>query len=463
MPGNAKLVSGSIRRHLWEQTAPMLLGVASIVSVGIVDAYFVGQLGPAPLAAISFVFPVTLALTSLGVGVLVGINSVVARALGAGDSDLAACRAVQGVALAGLFGLATAVLLYLLQDPIFALMGAKGELPALIEAYMFPFACGFPFLLMSMGANGVLRAQGLASDSAIILGTMATANWLLDPLLIAGWGPAPALGIAGAAYASAISFVLAGAVGLYLAGRSALGLHPSMLGRTDWKPGVLAIAKIGGPAALSNSINPVGLSILTALLANFGDATVAAFGVAGRIQTFAVVPLLAMSSAIGAIVGQNWGAGQPDRSRLALREASLASVIYGLAIAALLVAFRDQAAGIFSDEPSVIAQIGNYLKIAAWGFAGYGIVIVTNGALNAVDRATTAMVVSIVRVAAVMIPAALIGRALAGETGIYAAELAANLIGAALSYFIGLRALSDRASPPAKSGGAQQADPAPTA
>ncbi|MGB7405077.1 MAG: MATE family efflux transporter [Pacificimonas sp.] len=446
-PDDAKLTRGSIRRHLWEQSAPMLLGIASITSVGIVDAYFVGNLGPDPLAAISFVFPVTLALTSLGVGVLVGINSVVSRALGSGDRTLAKCRAVQGFVFAAACGVAAGALLYFGQSPLFRLMGVSETLKPLVDAYMKPYALGFPFLLASMGANGTLRAQGLAGKSAIILGTMAAANWILDPILIAGWGPTPAFGIAGAAYASAISFILAAIVGLWLSARSPLGLAWSHLGDSDMASGAKALAKVGGPAALSNAINPIGLSVLTAFLAGFGDAAVAAFGVAGRLQSFAVVPLLALSSAIGAIVGQNWGAGQPDRSRLALHESSLFSVGYGLVIAALLVTFREQAAGLFSDDDAVIQEIGDYLKIAAWGFAGYGVVIVTNGALNAVDRATTAMTVSAIRVLAIMVPAAWIGSRVAAETGIFAAELIANLAGAVISYIVGLKSLRDDACP----------------
>ncbi len=409
MSEHAKLTRGPIRRHLIAQTAPMLLGIASIMSVGIIDAYFVGQLGPDPLAAISFVFPVTVVLSSLGVGVLVGINSVVSRALGAGDRGVAERRAVQGIVLALGFGLLVGLTLYAVQGPLFRLMGATGKLGPLIDAYMQPYAMGLPLLLVSMGANATLRAQGAASRSAIILGTMAAANWVLDPVLIAGWGPFPSYGIAGAAYASVGSYALAMLVGLWLSWRSDLGLHPQRLGEGDWGTGIGALTRVGGPAALSNSINPVGLTVLTGMLAGYGNDAVAAFGVAGRLQSLAVVPLLAMSSSIGGIVGQNWGAGKPDRARLALHEATLFSLVYGGGIAALLVLFRQEAAAVFTDDPGVIGLIGTYLMIAAWGFCGYGALIVTNGALNAVDKAPTATMVSGLRVLGIMIPVAWIG------------------------------------------------------
>ena len=89
----AKLTRGSIRGHLVSQTMPMIFGVAAIMSVGLIDAYFIGQLGAKELAAVSFIFPITIALSSLGVGVMVGINSVIARALGEGDPARAERRA----------------------------------------------------------------------------------------------------------------------------------------------------------------------------------------------------------------------------------------------------------------------------------------------------------------------------------------------------------------------------------
>ena len=99
------------------------------------------------------------------------------------------------------------------------------------------------------------------------------------------------------------------------------------------------ILKVAGPAAFSNAINPIGLAVLTAVLASQGEAAVAGFGAAGRLQSFAVVPLLALSGSIGAIVGQNWGAGRYDRARRAMAEAGLFCLAYGLAIAVVLFAF----------------------------------------------------------------------------------------------------------------------------
>ena len=435
----AKLARGSIAGHLWTQSAPMMLGIAALMSVGIIDAYFVGQIGAPELAAISFIFPITVALSSLGVGVMVGINSVLSRALGRGDDDMAEQRAVAGVVLAVITGVGIGLALYAIKYPLFRLMNAQDDVLPLIDAYMTPFALGFPVLIASQGLNGVLRAQGAAVRSSSILWVIAVSNWILDPLLIAGWGPFPAYGVAGAAYASVGAFFLSGVMGLILVQTSELRLHIDRFRWREWKVAARELVSVGGPAALSNSVNPMGLSILTAFLATYGQDQVAGFGAAGRLQSFAVVPLLALSSSIGSIVGQNWGAERYDRAWRALKYAFLFSLVYGLLTAALLVAFREPLGGLFTKDAAVLDAIGQYLSIAAWGYAGYGMLIVANGALNAIGRAPIATAMSFARVFLVMVPVAWIGRNMlnGGTAWIYSGELSANLVGGAAAFAIG--------------------------
>jgi Na+-driven multidrug efflux pump len=191
-----------------------------------------------------------------------------------------------------------------------------------------------------------------------------------------------------------------------------------------------AIIKVGLPAAFSNAINPLGLSILTARVALEGEAAVAGFGAAGRLQSFVIVPLLALSGAIGAIVGQNWGAGRYDRAREAALWAAGFCIVWGLLVAGAMMAAGRSFAGVFTDDPAVIAEFARYLQIAACGYAGFGLLIVGNGIMNAVDKASLALLQSVLRVFCVMLPTALILQPAMGSSAIYTAELAANLFGA---------------------------------
>ena len=425
----AKLTRGSIRGHLVSQTLPTIIGVAAIMSIGLVDSYYIGQLGSDQLAAIAFVFPIAMAMGSLGVGVMVGINSIVARALGEGDQDKAARRANLGFAVAIAFGIVAGLLIFALIDPLFALLQAPENLRPIIATYMRPFALGFPLQLAIMGINGMLRGQGEARKTSYVAITYAAGNWILDPILITGAFGFSGFGIVGAAYASLLGWGMGIVMGLVLIRRTALPLNPRLLLEGNLREPMTAMMRTAAPAAFSNSINPIGLSVLTALIASHGPEAIAGFGAAGRVQSFALVPLLALSGSIGAIVGQNWGANRKDRSREAILYAGIFCIAYGLVTACVLAFGGWWFADLFTDDPAVMAQFVAYLQIAAWGYAGFGLLIVANGALNAIDKASFALAQSGGRVFLIMLPAAWLLQPQIGANGIYSAELIANLLG----------------------------------
>lgn len=429
MSRNAKLTRGSIAGHLLSQTLPMIVGVAASMSIGLVDAYFIGQLGSAELAAVGFIFPITVALASLGVGIMVGINSVVARALGEGDDAKAARRANFGIVFAVGCGIVLGLALYILQAPLFRLMNAEPAQLALIEAYMQPFALAFPLLLANMGMSGVLRGQGEARRTSAVSITYALANCILDPIFITGAFGFEGFGVAGAAYATLVGWALGSAVAVRLMRQTLLPFDPMLLRHCNLVDPAVSILRVAVPAAMSNAINPFGLSILTALVASEGADAVAGFGAAGRVQAFVLVPLLAMSGAIGGIVGQNWGARAFDRARQAVLYAGLFCILWGLATALALVLADGWFARLFTDDPAIAAAFRRYLSIASWGYAGFGLLIVGNGALNAIDRSDFALLQSASRVFLVMLPCAWFLRGSWGADAIYGAELAANLFG----------------------------------
>ncbi|MEM6826691.1 MAG: MATE family efflux transporter [Pseudomonadota bacterium] len=426
----AKLTTGPITGHLIGQTLPGIVGVAAIMSIGLVDSYFIGQLGGDALAAISFIFPISIALASLGVGVMVGINSMVSRALGEGDEDKAARRANFGIVFALITGVAIALAVFAGIDPLFDVMNAPEHVLPLIKVYMVPFALGFPLQIAIMGLSGVLRAQGEARRASYVNLSFAIANWILDPILITGAFGFDGMGIVGAAYATIIGWAVGVGFGVIMVRQASIPLDFSLLAKGSLVDPAVSILRVGGPAAFSNAINPIGLSILTALIAAQGQDAVAGFGAAGRLQSFATVPLLALSGSIGAIVGQNWGAREYDRAREAAIWAGGFCVVWGLGIAVLMTWGAEACADLFTNDPAVIEEFALYLHIAAWGYAGFGILIVANGILNAVDKASYALTQSILRVFLVMLPFALLLDQAWGSSAIYAAELAANVFGA---------------------------------
>ena len=422
------LTVGSVSIHLVRLTTPMVLGVFAVMSVGLADAYFVGQLGEIELAAISFIFPVTTALTSLGIGLSAGANAVVSQALGSGDVDRARRYAAHAMVTSGLLGLGVGVLGYYNIENLFSLLNAQDEVLPAIRAYLNVWMWGFPLLNMLLVTNALMRAHGGAALPAALMVLNAVINIGLNPILIFGWGPVPEFGIAGAALATLAAYAISFMTSLW-----AVFYRFHVAGLQDFLAKGYAVSfrrigDVGGPAALANAINPAGLAIITAIVASFGPATVAGFGAAGRIEAIAMVPLLGLSGSIGAIIGQNWGARKYSRASRTLQLAALFCVGYGLLSAIVLNLFAEPIARQFTDDAAVHAQAVLYLRIVSWSFFAYGLLVVINACLNARSKAVPSMLLSLTRIALLYIPLAAIGGRLFAEAGVYGGATIANLV-----------------------------------
>lgn len=424
------LTKGPVWRALAAMSAPMSFGIFAVLSVGLADAYFLGQIGGAALAAVGFIYPVTTAITSLAIGMSAGANAALSQSVGAGNEDEVTRRL--GLHAIGI-GLALSVLVALavwaVFPSLFAALGAGEDVQDLIAQYMPVWALSFPFLVTMMIANAVFRAHGDSLTTAAIMIFAAVINIALDPLLIFGLWGLPELGVAGAAWATTIGRVLAVIAALWLAWRRGLlGVCGNMLsglwGSTQ------RVLKVGAPAAFSNAINPAGMALVTAAVATVGEAAVAGFGAATRVQSVALVPLLALSSGIGPVVGQNWGADQQDRARTATAQAFWFCLGYGMLLATALTVFADPIAGLFaaSDEDRAFAV--TYLRFVGWSLFGYGIVVVGNAAMNARDKAVWSMGLSLSRIFVLYLPLAWLGALTFGFGGIVAAAVVANVVGA---------------------------------
>lgn len=430
--GDARdLRRGSVARNLVRMTGPMVWGVLAIMSMNLADLYFAGRLGTAPVAALGFAFPVILALTSLGVGLGAGTASTVARCMGGDRVEVARAYAFDGLALTAVVAVLLGAVGTAVAEPLFVVLGAEPEVLREIVPYMQVWLAGFVLTVFPVVVSAVLRAIGDSLvPSAIIVGS-AVANVALDPLLMFGWGPVPGLGLVGAAWASLVARALAAVIMLWVVHRR-LGLRrPAGPGIGSVPAHWRAVARIALPAAGSSMANPVGLTVITALVASFGTQAVAAFGVANRLESFAVVPLLALSAGIGPVVGQNSGADRLDRVRRALLQSFGFSVAWGLALGLLFWVAGHAVAGLFADEAEVVRLSERYLHIVPVTLGGYGIVIVGAAAFNSIGRPLPGFVLSMLRLALLYVPLALLGAELFGLTGVFVAAAVANVVGGA--------------------------------
>ena len=383
----------------------MVVGVAAMLSISIADTYFLGKLGTAELAAISFTFPVVLTVTSLAIGMSAGATSFASRSIGRGDTQHVKRLATDSLVLSFVVVSLVSALGWLISRPLFALIGAEGEVLDMIVTHMRIWFVSVPFLAVPMVGMGLVRANGDSTFPSIVMVLTAVVNIALDPVFIFGWGAIPAMGVDGAAWAAfgGRIVMLSGALVLLVFKEKLLAYDlPSP---AEFLQSAREIFKVGVPAAGSNMINPLSTGIVTALLAGFGHETVAAFGVATRVESFTTIPMLALSSAIGPVAGQNWGRGKPERTAKAIASAFIFVVVCGVVLGAAFIFLSGPFVAVFTDDTVVQNLARSYLVIVGLTLGGYGIVINASAAFNAIDRALIGLIFTILRSFILYVPA----------------------------------------------------------
>lgn len=419
-------------------TSPMVVGVLSVMSIAIADSYFLGQVSSQHLAAISIVYPISIVLSSLGIGLSAGANALVSQAIGSksGSDKVLSAHSV-GIAF-GCSLFFTAVM-YVAYPFIFSLMNAEGRVLELINIYVPIWLASFPPLILMMVLNACMRARGETFIPAALMVVSALMNIALNPLLIFGWGPVPAFDMAGAAWSTLIarSIAVFAFIGVIIFYKRIFTLTCFVTG--NWWSSAKELANVGAVAALSNAINPLGLAIVTGFVASLGEDLVAGFGAASRIQSLALVPLLALSGSISAVVGQNWGADEKGRVSRAVIESSTFCIGYGLIVATLLLFSTEWVAGFFSDKEPVIEAAAQYMRWVSWSFLGYGILVCINSSMNARGKPVPSFVVGASRVFAVYVPLAWLLQTMFGYSGVLIAAITANMLGALANIWIASR------------------------
>ena len=429
----ARLTEGSVAGHLVSMTVPMAWAVLAIMLFNATDTWFVAQLGAQPLAAMSFTFPVIMVMTSLGIGLMAGTSSVLARVVGEGDMNQVRRLATDTLTMALLISLLLSVAGLVSLDGLFTLMGASPEVLVLIRDYMVIWFAGFALVLVPMVAIGAVRATGDTKLQARLMMASAAINLILDPLLIFGWLGFPRLELQGAAIASIIARLVTLVAGAMVVRRMGLICSPFVSASVLWRSWK-RVLHVGLPAAGTNVIIPVSAGIIVALLAGYGDRAVAGYGAAVRLEGLTLVIFFAMSATIGPFVGQNLGARKPQRIVEALRRSSLFCLLFGALLAILMGVFAPQLSRLFSDDAEVIGVTTTYLRIVPLSYGTAGIIMVVNAAFNGIGKPFPAVVISVGRTLLLYVPLAYMGSHLLGIPGIFAAACFSDVLSGIIAY-----------------------------
>ncbi|SNY43995.1 putative efflux protein, MATE family [Arsukibacterium tuosuense] len=431
-PAN-QILQGNIGLTLRSMTVPVLAGMLTLMTFNLVDTFFISMLGTTPLAAISFTFPVSFTVISLAIGLSIGTSAVIAKALGAGHNKEAQADSLAALWLATYLVLALSLLGMALINPMFRLLGAGGATLGYIHDYMLIWFAGAVLLVMPMVGNAVLRASGDTKTPSLIMASGGVVNAILDPVFIFGIGPIPAMGMQGAALASVLSWALGCGLIIWLLFKRGLLI-------AVWQPFTIAlpiyrkILRIGMPAAGANMLTPLAMAILTAIMASYGAAAVAAFGVGARLESLASLVVLALSMTLPPFVSQNFGADKLQRVQQAYRLSTFFIIRWQFAVYLLLAALAWPIAAMFTEDPDVARYIRWFLWIVPLAYGLQGITILTNSSFNALHMPANALWLSLIRLFVFYVPLAWAGGKFFGVLGVFAGCVVANVFTAAIAY-----------------------------
>ncbi|MFZ4633634.1 MAG: MATE family efflux transporter [Saprospiraceae bacterium] len=412
---------GSIDRAIVLLSVPMILEMVMESLFAVVDAFFVAKVGVEAVATVGLTESMLTLVYSLAIGLSSAATAMVSRRIGEGNPQAAARAGAQTMLLALGLSVCLSIPGYLYADDILGLMSNDAGVVAKGSAYTrLMFTANLPILLLWM-LNGIFRGAGDATTAMRALWIANGINILLDPILIFGWGPVPAFGVLGAAIATTTGRsvgVLYQLWHLFGVGRI-IRLRPA-----DFLPDpkimqrVLQIASGGAGQYLIASASWI---FMISILGQLGKEVTAGYTIAIRIMMFTILPAWGMANAASTLVGQNLGAGHPERAELSVWRTGYFNLLFMSVVSATYLIAAPFFIRLFTDDPTVVASGALALRIVAGGYVFYGYGMVLAQALNGAGDTRTPTILNFIFFWLVEIPLAWL---LAlhwdwGETGVY--------------------------------------------
>lgn len=410
MQQKADLTTGKIQPQLWSLSWPMMLSVFFYTLYNIVDAYWVSKLSPESIAAVSISQITLFLMISVGFGITVGSGVIMSMDLGAKNTKAAERVLGQSFVLTTIAGAFFTVVSLLFREQLLTLSGASGAIfePAL--DYFTITSGGSILFFILITIMFAYNAQGDTFTLTKLFAFSTLINLVCDPILIFGWGQIPAFGISGAAISTLISqfiFIVTGLYVLSLPSR-ALQFHFRNLGfRWD---SVKRVMKIGIPAALTQIVNPIGLAALTVIISTaFLEPGAVAFSLGFRIEFFAYLPAVGFGFGAMAMMAQNIGAENLERTKEILKVALQYSITIATTLGILTAIFAQQIINIFTQDPAVTTYALSYFRIVALSYGFLAATMVEANAFQAVGRSWPGFWISFIRFIGVAIPVGYVG------------------------------------------------------
>lgn len=401
-----KMGSMNINRLILTMSAPIVISMMVQSLYNVVDSIFVAQISEEAITAVSMAFPFQQLMMSVGIGTAIGVNSFLARSLGAKEFSRVNKIANNGLLLAFLSFIAFFMIGLLLSDKLIAIQTDNQEIISHGPVYLRICLMGSLGIFTHLMFERLLQATGKTMYTMIAQISGALMNIILDPIMIFGWFGMPAMGLAGAALATVISQYVGALVVAYLCIRKEKDID---IGFRYMKPDfkiIRDIYAVGIPSIIMISISSVTIFSMNQILAKFSITAVALLGIYFKLQSFIFMPVFGLNNGIIPIVAYNYGAGNKERMRETIFLGMRYAVTIMLIGTLIMMVFPDKLLGMFnaSDQMMDIGRVAFRIICISFPFAAISIISI--GVFQAIGKGTLSMIISIIRQLVVLVPLA---------------------------------------------------------
>lgn len=398
--------SAPINKLIISMGVPIMISMLFQALYNIVDSIFVSQYADYALTAVSLAYPVQLVMIAVGVGTGVGINALLSRSLGEGNMDTVNKTAGNGLLTSLLNTVVFMIFGFFFVNTYFSSMTDTAETLAEGVTYL-RICCIFSGgVFFQITTERLLQATGRSKLSMVTQIFGVVINIALDPILIFGMLGLPAMGAAGAAIATVSAQIIAAVLGLYLNFKynKEITLHLKYC-----KPRAHVIAriyKVGLPSIIMQSIGSIMLYFMNIILLTFSESAATAMGLYYKLQSFFIMPVLGLNNCLIPIIAFNYGAGNADRIRQAIKTGIVYAIIVMLVGLAIFQIFPEALLGMFDASEDLLAIGVTAMRILSLCFVFAGFCIISSGVFQALGNGVYSLFVSFARQIGVIIPVA---------------------------------------------------------
>jgi putative MATE family efflux protein len=375
---------------------PMILELVMESTFAVVDIYFVGQLGASAVATVGLTETYLYLLYSLAMGLATAVTAIIARRIGEKNKEDAGAAGVQSIFLAIICSIPFSFAGIFFAKDLLIIMGGDAWVVEQGYAYAQWMLGGNIVIVLLFVINAIFRGAGDAAIAMRVLWIANTFNIVLDPILIFGWGPIPAMGIEGAAIATTLGRGIGVLVQLWTLFQG--GKHIRiMASQIYWDSKIIiniARTSLGGIGQMIVAM--ASWIFLMRILADVGSQAVAGSTIALRIAMFTLMPAWGLSNAAATLVGQNLGANSPERAESSVWKIGIYNMIFLVIVSVVYFIFNVELMKIFSDDARVIAIGAEWLQILSYSYFVYGWWMVTVQAFNGAGDTKTPTLINIV-------------------------------------------------------------------